>query len=620
MDFLIIVALLVIAASGFAHLLKVNVAAAIPTAIFAFILVPYLFGLFNLLFVGVLASVLLAVVAFALALIRGNKDGSTKQLLAGLASPAAVIFWVLITVSYLLTRAMQFHSWDEFSHWGTVAKAFFIFDSLSPYNPADLAFRSYPPAVSIFQYFVNKVSFGWFEGNVFWAYQILIFAALVPFAAKLVWRKPLAVAIAGLAFLVAPLMFFAAYSQVYVDPILGVLFGYSFALVATSDLRTRATKLQLSVALAVLVLSKDSGLFLAAIVLVYYLVRQVQTRQFTLENLKRPTGLLAILAPVLALVVANLSWSLLLTSQKIEKAFSQPLQASSIFDAFGGGGPAYFEQIRTNFGQAFLSKPIGETLSSIAIIIVFTLVLVAIFPLRIRDDESKLGFTPAITLIVGGVIYTVGLLVLYFFRFGEYEAVNLASFSRYLGTYWAGVAVFITAMLVSAMGQKQDKKLLVAASSGWLVFTMLVAPISNFFTLASNPGASSQQLRSQFAPLAQQAQMAGIEKGSKVWIIAQHTSGFEYWIYRYMILQAHVNQGSWSIGTKSGDGDMWTTEMDQAEWAKQLGDYEFVVFLSANETFMNEFGGIFKDQSQLNSTNTFKVVKQGDSVVLEAAY
>lgn len=620
MDFLIIVALIAIASVGVAHLLKVSLAAAIPTAIFTFILVPYVFGVFNLLFVGVLASVVLAIVAFVLALIRGNKDGSVKQLFAGLVSPAAVIFWVLITVSYSLTRAMQFHSWDEFSHWGTVAKAFFIFDSLSPYNPADLAFRSYPPAVSIFQYFVNKVSFGWFEGNVFWAYQILIFAALVPFAAKLVWRKPLAVAIAGLAFLVTPLMFFAAYSQVYVDPILGVLFGYSFALVATSDLRTWATKLQLSVALAVLVLSKDSGLFLAAIVLVYYLVRQVQTRQFTLENLKRPTGLLAILAPVLPLVAANLSWSLLLSSQKIEKAFSQPLQASSIFDAFGGGGPAYFEQIRTNFGQAFLSKPIGETLSSIAIIIIFTLVLVAIFPLRIRDDESKLGFTPAITLIVGGVLYTVGLMVLYFFRFGEYEAVNLASFSRYLGTYWAGVAVFITAMLVSAMGQKQDKNLLVAASAGWLVFAMVVAPISNFFTLASNPGASSQQLRSQFAPLAQQAQMAGIEKGSKVWIIAQHTSGFEYWIYRYMILQAHVNQGSWSIGTKSGDGDMWTTEMDQAEWAKQLGDYEFVVFLSANETFMNEFGGIFKDQTQLNSTNTFKVVKQGDSVVLEAAY
>lgn len=619
MDFLIVVALLAAASLAFAHFMKTSVAASLPVAAFSFILVTYLFGLFNLLFIGVLVSVAMALVALVLALIKSNKSGSAKNLMGQLVSPGAMIFWVLITLSYSLTRAMQFHSWDEFSHWGTVAKAFFIFDSLSPYNPADLAFRSYPPAISIFQYLVNKVSFGWFEGNVFWAYQILIFAALVPFAAKLSWKKPLAVVIAGVSFLVVPLMFFASYSQVYVDPILGILFGYALSIVAISDLRLWSSKLQLSLGLAVLILSKDSGLFLAAVVLVYYLIRMIQLGQLALTNLKRPTGLLGLLSPILAVVAASLSWSTLLSAQKIQKAFSQPLEAAGILDAFSGGGPEYFEQIRQNFGQAFLTKPLGETLSSIAAVIIFALALSAMFRLKVRDDETRLGFAPAATILVSGLVYTVGLMVLYFFRFGEYEAVNLASFSRYLGTFWAGVAVFVTAVLVAAMAQQQDKKLLVASSAVWLIFAMAVAPISNFFTLAANPGASSQQLRAQFAPLAQQAEIAGISKGSKVWIIAQHTSGFEYWIYRYMILQAHANQGSWSIGEKSGDGDMWTTQMKRDEWASQLRDYDFVVFLAANDGFMAEFGSLFTDKNQLNSTNTFRVIKIGDTVSLEAA-
>ncbi len=619
MDFLIVVGLLSLGSLAIAHFMKTNYSVALPVAAFSFILITYIFGIFNLLYVGVLASVGLALVAFVLVVLRSAKRGSFKSLLLQVLSPGAVIFLVLITFSYSLTRVMQFHSWDEFSHWGTVAKAFYIFDSLSPYNPADLAFRSYPPAISIFQYFVNRVSFGWFEGNVFWAYQILIFAVLAPFAARLTWKKPVAIFIAAASFLVVPLMFFSSYSQVYVDPILGFLFGYALSIVAISDLRLWSSKLQLSLGLAVLILSKDSGLFLSAVVLVYYLIRSIQIGNLSLANLKRPTGLVGFLSPIISVVAAYQSWSILLSSQKIEKAFAQPLEPTTILDAIGGGGPEYFSQIRQNFGQAFLAKPLGETLSSLAVVIIFAVVLVALFRLKVREDETRLGFTPAITLVSGGLIYTVGLMVLYFFRFGEYEAVNLASFSRYLGTFWAGVAVLVTALLISAMAKQSDKNLLVGTSAVWLLFAMVVAPVSNLMTLAANPGASSQQLRAQFAPLAQQAEAAGIQKGSKVWIIAQHTSGFEYWIYRYMILQAHANQGSWSVGEKSGEGDMWTTAMTKEEWATQLRDYDFVVLLAANDAFIEEFGTLFSDQNQLNETNTFKVVKSGDAVTLEAA-
>lgn len=619
MDFLIVISLLTMASLALAHFMKSNVAIALPVAAFSFILITYVFGLFDLLLAGVLASVLLTLVSFALALLKGGRVGSNKSLFSQLRSPGAVIFWVLVTISYLLTRSMQFHNWDEFSHWGTVSKAFYIFDSLSPYNPADLAFRSYPPAISIFQYFVNKISFGWLEANVFWAYQILIFAALAPFAAKLSWQKPFAVVISFLSFLVVPLMFFAAFSQIYVDPILGILFGYALAVVAISDLRLWSSKLQLALGLAVVILSKDSGLFLGSVVLVYYIIRMIQLRQLSLSNLKRPAGLLGVLSPILVVIAASASWSTLLAHQKTGKVFAQPLQASAVLEAIGGGGPEYFDQVRQNFGQAFLTKPLGETLSSTATVIIFALLLGAISRLKVRDDESRLGFAPTVTLVVGGLTYTVGLMILYFFRFGEYEAVNLASFSRYLGTFWAGVAVFVTAMFVAAMAKQQDKKLLIGFSATWLVFAMLVAPVGNFAALAANPGASSNQLRAQFYPLAKQAELAGIGKGSKVWIIAQHTSGFEYWVYRYMILQAHANPGSWSIGEKSGDGDIWTTGMTKDEWTSQLRQYDFVVVLAVNERFIADFGGIFADLKQLNETNTFKVVKSDQSVTLEAA-
>ena len=48
--------------------------------------------------------------------------------------------------------------WDEFSHWGSVVKSMFLTNGLSVKEGSSLMFKSYPPAISIFEYFFQVIN------------------------------------------------------------------------------------------------------------------------------------------------------------------------------------------------------------------------------------------------------------------------------------------------------------------------------------------------------------------------------------------------------------------------------------------------------------------------------
>jgi hypothetical protein len=220
---------------------------------------------------------------------------------------------------------------------------------------------------------------------------------------------------------------------------------------------------------------------------------------------------------------------------------------------------------------------------------------------------------------IGVIVYTYGLLVLYLFRFGEWEAVRLASYERYLGTYWAGIALFValvTIWLVAGSASSQETngpktntegmaELVVA---GVVVLSLFaLSPVKKLGEFFANPHGYSSQVRAQFEPVLEQAKTAGIKPGDKVWVIAQHTTGFEYWVLRYSLMENSTNPGGWSLGSKLDEGDIWTVEKRAAEWAQELTDYDYVVLLNATESFATEFGGLFSSTADSSTWSVFKV-------------
>ena len=624
MTFLIVLAVLLAATFSLSYLIRSSLLISLPTAVFGITAVLYTFGIFNLLLVGfwaVLAGIALATLISVALLVRD------KELLAhlkSLLSPGLAIFVSLALFSFLLTRGMQLSSWDEFSHWGTIVKATFLFDAVGPHNPVELGFRSYPPSLSLFEYFVTKMGGAWLEGNIFWAYQLIIWSLFTPFLAQLTWRRwGHLLAVVPLV-LIAPLAFFNSLNVTLIDPLLGMLFGYALAIAYVGNILQWRLALHVGLAIFMLTLAKDAGTFMAALVVVLYMVRLLAAKKTNPEEWTWKGFAILGSIPTLSLVASNQSWSALVRARVEEPAFSNPIDIGAFFGALRGEGPVYWQEILTTFGFGVSNYPINNdgalAIPQLQLIFVFAVVL-AIAEWQVsRRMGRRFGFASIGTVIIGAIAYTLGLLVLYLFRFVEYEAVRLASYERYLGTYWAGIALFValaTIWLVagSASGV-QSRSSYSSRTEGatelvsTVVLTLILgflAPVGKLVEFASSPNRVSDQVRAPISALVAKAEEVGIGAGDKVWILVQESSGFEYWVLKYELLNSLTNGEDWSIGSPANEEDVWTAAKTAEEWSAELDGYDYVLIYQATQGFVDEFGQIFEDPSQIAASTVFEV-------------
>ena len=631
----VVLSVLLAAAFSLSYLIRSSLLISLPTTVFGITAVLYAFGIFDLLLVGfwvVLAGIALAT-AVSLALLIKNKELLSH--LKSLLSPGLAIFVSLALFSFLLTRGMQLSSWDEFSHWGTIVKATFLFDAVGPYNAVELGFRSYPPSLSLFEYFVTRLGGAWLEGNIFWAYQLIIWSLFTPFFAQLTWRRwGRLIAVVPLVF-VTPLAFFNSLNVTLIDPLLGMLFGYALAISYVGNILQWRLALHVGLAIFMLTLAKDAGTFMAALVVLLYLVRLFAAKKISPEEWSWKRFALLGSIPTLSLLASNQSWSALVRARVEAPAFSNPIDIGEFFGALRGEGPDYWQEVISTFGFGISNYPINNdgalAIPQLQLIVLFTLVLAGFEWLVSRRMGRRFGFASVGTVIIGAIAYTYGLLVLYLFRFGEYEAVRLASYERYLGTYWAGVVLFVALVVIWLVGssyqsepslgiQAKTEGFAELAVAGVLAIALFVlSPVQKLAEFFASPNEYSAQIRSQFEPVLEQARTSGIKPGDKVWIISQHTSGFEYWVLRYSLMENETNSATWSLGSKGDENDVWTVSKSASEWAQELADYDYVVIFRATDSFVSEFGGLFDNPADATSSSVFKVENVDGSISLTKA-
>ena len=630
MTFLIVLAVLVAAAFSLSYLIRSSLLISLPTALFGITAVLYLFAVSNMLLVGfwvVLAGVATATVVSLALLI---KDKELVAHLKSILTPGLAIFFSLALFSFLLTRGMQLSNWDEFSHWGTIVKATFLFDAVGPYNPVELGFRSYPPSLSLFEYFVTKLGGSWLEGNIFWAYQLVIWSLFTPFFAQLTWRRwGQILTVVPLVF-IAPLAFFNSLNVTLIDPLLGMLFGYALAIAYVGNILQWRLALHVGLAIFMLTLAKDAGTFMASLVVVLYVVRLLAAKKLNPEEWSWKRFAILGSIPIISLVASSQSWAALVSARVETPVFQNPIDIGAFFGALRGHGPAYWQEVLTTFGFGVSNYPINTdgalAIPQLQLIVIFAIVLATFEWLVSKRMGRGFGLASLGTVTIGAVVYTYGLLVLYLFRFGEYEAVRLASYERYLGTYWAGIALFVALVAIwlvagssssqTVKGAKTEGTAELVVAGVVLISLFALSPVQKLSEFFASPNAYSSQVRAQFEPVLEQARAAGIEPGDKVWIIAQHTTGFEYWVLRYELMENETNSDSWSLGTKADENDVWTVEKSAPEWGDDLKDFDYVLVYRATESLVNDFSELFADPSELQDSTVFSGTEAIDSTGL----
>ena len=154
----------------------------------------YFFALF-----GLMEAVTYAVYFGGIALFvifAGLRIFNKKYFQIASFDPSAVFFFIFLCfVFFLITRELTLTIWDEYSHWGLIAKEFFYNNRLTRLDTALYAVE-YPVIIPVFQYFIFK-ALRFSEANMFFANTLIpisvIVAALSAINRKSFWLKAILV-------------------------------------------------------------------------------------------------------------------------------------------------------------------------------------------------------------------------------------------------------------------------------------------------------------------------------------------------------------------------------------------------------------------------------------------
>ncbi len=605
---------------------KKNISYVLPASFFFVIIWLYFFGLFDSLSLGVPTLAALILVSFIAFGVTSSNFISKNALKASL-SPAFIFFILSSFFTFLISKQMHFGEWDEFSHWGPAVKSLYLFDKLGPDSPAQLVFPEYPPGLSLFSYFVAETGLIWNEGYVFWSYQLIVLSIATALISKLQWKNKIFLIFSSTAAILATVMFFNSFQTIYADPILSLIFGYSL-IIATSK-GSQGNLLLVLLSTSALTLIKDTGLIFAAITALIFSINNFYEQPKSGRNNKyKAVGNFFVL--VTSIIFMKLIWSWFLNSQNVEQGRNITNVISSIFS----GNPSaiyanYFTDVTSAFIDKFFNQPITRInalpLSSFKWVIILAILMV-LFAIATKDGSKKKSeLINAILIATGAFAYGAILLVLYLTVFTEGEARGLASYDRYFLTYLGAIVVLITWKFIDFFTpfEFQDSQIYISKDFNkypiflWIIVLILQSSPSNLISYVYSPASAGRQIQEKYKTEFALIEKMNLSVEDRVWIISQHTVGFEFYMFQYQLLPASVGRSPWSIGSYYGPGDIWTdSSITPAIWEAKLKDFDYVFVYSVTDSFKNEFGRLFEKNETFDKPAFYAVGKEFDKIKL----
>lgn len=574
---------------------KKNIGYTFVLSIFSIIMTLYLCGLFNLLSIGVYVIEIISICLLIYEFIYFKKN--KKELKTTIINKENLIFLIMYIGLILLHNGRMVSSWDEFSHWGDVVKAMFTINDFSTSPKSMSQFQSYPPAMSLFQYFFVKIGNNYVESNLYIAYQLLFVSLIMPFISKS--KKVFDSIIIAITAMLVPLILNGNfYTTIYIDSILGIMFGYLLLTIMLNEY-DKYQILNIMLSLFTLVLLKDVGLFLAIIAIVMILVDMIFVKKkIKFKNnfyIKNKKYILIVITGIVAILLAKLSWNLDVKINDANISFGNNITIKEIINLLSFNDMGYRGVVITNFIQRMYEKNLISTvvnLNTITLGVASAIVLILVIKTQKKHNYY-------VGCIYGGLlIYIIGLVFIYCFKFSEYEAINIASYPRYMSIYFTAI-LFVIVVLAT---QYYKHKTII------LLITLLFIPYN---LLATNIGSvsKSQEVREPYE-LAVKEISYEVDGDDKIYVISQNTTGLDYWTLKYVLRPNQINENySWSIGEKYYEGDIWTAEYTPSEWMNELikSKYDYVYIYKCDAQFIEQFSDLFINPDDIENKTLFKV-------------
>jgi hypothetical protein len=591
---------------GIAHLLKIVSASPSGASVFhAAVWVSLI------LYVGALSN-LLPETAIVLRIIGGIGLllllRQTMRKMALLTPETGFIIFSIVSF-YLLCNTTYFQTFsqvDDFAYWGRMSR----------YLAEDNALlRQLAPIAALFQYFFTHFS-GFQDHLAIFAQGVLIISGagfvIRPLTTYNGATKRIACCIAFLVIYSLFWILFTGLGTLQVDLLLGISFGV--AILAHYCREQNDGEFILGAVLPIalfIVLLKPIGMLFALLALCIICLDYVCKGSSTLRY-----KLAIIFLAFAATFICYASMRGYLRRQAIADVFSITFTINDILDAFN---PSLASERQSLTIKNFLSYIFLTLHPSTYWFAVSVLSVLAIFNIS-KITRTPFSLTPYLALFGGFVGYSLILLIMYMFVFGEYEGQSLASFERYTITYLLGILIFCMGRLlaISRTGLKSQRiKLWLIAIAFLFIFPNALYFTRHMTRVVGNPNyfyvntvvKVADEVKKVTAP------------ASKVYFVYSNGSDDESNVFNYLVMPRESNRDCSFIRPPTvtfSSTEPWACVLNVDEFKSKLAHYDFVVFAKTSKEFIDYYAASLNIRPDLNLTRIYEVSKSNDTFTLNS--
>ena len=605
----------------------------IPVTCIGIVLIVFLFGLLGQLLLGVYAVIAAALGIYiyvgCLCLIAPERTEYRGRLARNLFTPGFFLFLACFCFFYLCDFNLQATVTDEFSHWMYCVKTTTYLNDFSTNPAAYSSFPSYPPGMCLFQYFFQRIylltkpGMPFSEWRAYLAYQILMVSMGMPFLQRLSFRRPLEILLNASVLLFIHLPFFFGYNfaGVMIDTFVAVAAGYTFAMVLLGDDSDRLTPISAAMYCTMLVLSKDVGMFFACFAGIAYLLKGLflwSVRRSPFEPLHRCRSLLLTGLPLASSLTAKLLWKMEVVTSECSVRFNSKIDLLSYTEMFFlHNDGTYRQTVVDRFKEAFFSfrilySPVPITYFFAFCVITLLLVLVVCGLVR-GGLPRRATVSTAVLLFLCLCIYVYSMGATYVYNFTEAEALELASYDRYIRMSFLAVWIVIWLAFCRLISQIKAP----VRSTLWIVVCLTalyaITPVHDILAFVTRDDVGqSYSIRKQFTPLTELLK-DNCGEDDKIYLICQENVDNAALIMRMNAYPIHLSS---SLGERFGpedtriDGVQFRNVSPADWWSCLRTDYDYVAILAADDYFINTYAALFEDSAEIGDNTLFRVDRE----------
>lgn len=628
-------------------------------------MILYGFGLLGHLVWGIWAVYILAILSLlATVWIYNKKDICVKRLL----SPGLWIFVFMFGVIILTSHGDWLGMRDDMRHWGIAVKDMFYYDSLARHVDSTVILSWYFPFASLIEYAFEYMNGMFSEDILLVAYQTMILSILLivcrPLSGKGGKRLFLPVMVSMICI---PVIFFPYLSSsIMVDALMMALITYVL-ICYYSDKGTKFNYICIACALAALTLTKDVGLVLAGmlamILFVDRLVMQIRNKKLEIRKLFYPV------ACVFMILALFLGWQFyvslplrsigegtirevehdevkndnIIVAESAETGESlidstaigfSGVTVEGLIKVLSGEGEEYQQRVWQNFvtelfdGETYRIGTLNLSVVDLLGGLTFLVLSMGYFGFWQEDKVRINTFLGAVWL--ASVVLCAFMLVVYWFVFPLYEAMELTSFARYFAPYLCGIFIAFLYLVCNKTGeesQKQQKKTyLVYALTFFFAISM---PFEGIVVEAKDKeGYTTEKITYGHEQMGEILRSVA-KRGDQAYFICSDSSGYSEYVFRNTVCPIISGHWGWDIVASEeiyqekrelyGEENVNVAAsmiLSVEQWKEQLRTRQYVVVFHADELFIKSYAELFEDSESIEDGSIYQVICDGEDLTL----